>query len=263
MTTNLTIAARGYYLIAGSAYSLTSVAADENVPALPNGSALAGVLLCNATNAVLDAVGTTDLNVSQQTQFGEGTLLTALGVVLVEHAWVRKAIAGSGLPQDTQNNANDFALVATASAPLNGVTPALGAPGPQNSASPLVNNAGLPLVLLNPAISPGNQPNSLVENVAVTMGTATYPRSLYLRRTLTNNMGKPVTRLRFRIMELSNGGVNTAILRALSSSDITVNGLPVKGLTLDQLPTQPTGGGLNSTLSAGVVTLAAPLAAGA
>ena len=95
------------------------------------------------------------------------------------------------------------------------------------------------------------------------MGSATYTRSLYLRRAFTNNTGAPVTKLRFRVIEMSNGGVNTAILRAINSGDITVNGQPVKGLTLETPPAQPTGGGVNSTLCVGSITLAAPLANGA
>ncbi|NOT64137.1 MAG: hypothetical protein HOP19_28310, partial [Acidobacteria bacterium] len=95
-----------------------------------------------------------------------------------------------------------------------------------------------------------------------TMGTMTYPRSLYLRRGFTNNTGASVSKLRFRVIEISNGGVNTAILRALSSADVTVNGTAVKGLTIETPPAQPNGGGLNSTLSTGSITLAAPLAMG-
>ena len=121
----------------------------------------------------------------------------------------------------------------------------------------------LPLAVSNPASSASSGPNAVVENVAAEWGETIFSRSLYLRRTLTNNTGKPVTRLRFRITEISNGGVNTAILRALSSSDITVNGQLVKGLTLETPPSQPNGGGLNSALSAGSITLAAPLAVGA
>ncbi|MFL6209547.1 MAG: hypothetical protein ACJ74W_11890, partial [Pyrinomonadaceae bacterium] len=37
----------------------------------------------------------------------------------------------------------------------------------------------------------------------------------------------------------------------------------IRGTTLEQPPSQPNGGGFNSTLSAGTVTLATPLAAGA
>ena len=36
--------------------------------------------------------------------------------------------------------------------------------------------------------------------------------------------------------------------------------ITVRGLTLEQSPAQPNGGGLNSTLTAGTITLATPLA---
>jgi hypothetical protein len=59
----------------------------------------------------------------------------------------------------------------------------------------------------------------------------------------------------------------TADLRARSSNAIFVSlsggGLvAVRGTTLEQPPTQVNGGGFNSSLSAGTVTLAAPLNAG-
>jgi hypothetical protein len=58
-----------------------------------------------------------------------------------------------------------------------------------------------------------------------------------------------------------------ADLRAITSPDISVAlsaacggaSIPVKGTTLETPPLQPNGGGLNSTLSAGTITLAAPL----
>jgi hypothetical protein len=37
----------------------------------------------------------------------------------------------------------------------------------------------------------------------------------------------------------------------------------VQGTTLEQPPSQPNGGGFNSTMSAGIITLATPLANGA
>ena len=43
-----------------------------------------------------------------------------------------------------------------------------------------------------------------------------------------------------------------------STSTITI-----QGTTLEQPPSQPNGGGFNSSYSAGTITLAAPLAAGA
>ncbi|NOT62622.1 MAG: cadherin-like domain-containing protein [Acidobacteria bacterium] len=259
---------RGYYLIAGATYSLTHVPPDDLSPPLDGIGLVGGWWLSNDNSDTLDRAGTTAILGNGLAQFFyEGTPVPSLGLVTAEHAWVRKsATTGAGLPVHTKNNLADFILVATVTTPLNGVTPQPGAPGPQNSASPVVNNAGLPVALLNPAVSANNAPNVLVESVPVTVGSATYPRSLYLRRSLTNNTGRAVTKLRFRIVEISNGGVNTAILRALNSDDITltINGqsVAVKGLTLEA-PTQPTGGGLNSTLCAGSITLAAPLAKGA
>jgi len=73
-----------------------------------------------------------------------------------------------------------------------------------------------------------------------------------------------------------------ADVRALSSGAIVVNGIgdsatclaangvattpctiTVQGTTLETPPAQPLGGGLNSSMSAGTITLATPLAAGA
>ncbi|NOT64102.1 MAG: hypothetical protein HOP19_28135 [Acidobacteria bacterium] len=84
---------------------------------------------------------------------------------------------------------------------LNGAMPVPGAPGPQNSASPLVNNTGLPAALFNPAVNANSAPNVLIESVPVT-----------------------------------NGGMNTASLRALNAGDVLVNGKSVKGLTLETPP---------------------------
>jgi hypothetical protein len=90
-----------------------------------------------------------------------------------------------------------------------------------------------------------------------------------IRRTLTNNTGSAVVQLRFRIVEVTafprpNGA--TADIRAVSSSDIqvTVNGNPsdVRGTAVEEPPSQPSGGGWNSSLNVGFVTLGQPLADG-
>jgi len=108
--------------------------------------------------------------------------------------------------------------------------------------------------------------------------------TLSVRRRFVNNTGAPVTRLRFRIVDISSMSVPGGIadLRALTSSVITVNGITdgatclasngvattpcsivVQGTTLETPPAQPLGGAHNSTMSAGTITLATPLAAGA
>ena len=89
------------------------------------------------------------------------------------------------------------------------------------------------------------------------------------------------TKLRFRIVNMttSPSGI-LADLRALSIADtpgIAVNDpttctaaglsapctITVRGTTLETPPAQPNGGGMNSTLSVGAITLATPLASGA
>jgi hypothetical protein len=95
---------------------------------------------------------------------------------------------------------------------------------------------------------------------------------LDIRRRFTNNTGALVTRLRFRITDISTfpAPLGTADLRAISSSDIAVTNpctggsLTVRGTTLEtSVLGQPNGGGFNSTLSAGIVTLAQPILPGA
>ena len=109
--------------------------------------------------------------------------------------------------------------------------------------------------------------------------------TLTIRRRVTNSTGGDVTRLRFRVIELTtfpSPGGGVADLRALTSLDevsvgqvndpatclagtgsaATPCSVPVKGLTLEQSSAQPFGGGYNSTLSAGTVTLGTPLASG-
>lgn len=99
-----------------------------------------------------------------------------------------------------------------------------------------------------------------------------------------NNTGASVTRLRFRIIDLDTfpAASGFADLRARTSSAVVVAGIndtvtcaatgapatppctaTVQGTTLEQPPSQPNGGGFNSSLSAGTVTLATPLANGA
>jgi hypothetical protein len=108
--------------------------------------------------------------------------------------------------------------------------------------------------------------------------------TLSIRRRFVNNTGDPVTRLRFRIIDISTAPVASGIadVRALSSTNVVVsgvndaatclahNGVPttpctvtVLGTTLEQPPTQSSGGSLNSSLSVGTITLATPLPVGA
>lgn len=259
---NVSIPSRGYYLIAGSAYSLaSSAAANLTAPALAGGFNLAGAGLFKGAvtdpTKRMDSVGMSTINVGATYRFYvEAAPVPGLANTTAQHAFVRKFV--TGLPADTNNNAADFILVAPSSTAINGITPQPGAPGPQNASSPLANNTGVPFTLFNTALGASTVPNQFVENVSVTVDGTTYSRSLYLRRKVTNNTGATITKLRFRIIEMSNGGVNTAILRSLNSIDATVDGQPVKGLTLEA-PAIGTGG-VNSTLCVGTIALPVQLA---
>jgi len=95
--------------------------------------------------------------------------------------------------------------------------------------------------------------------------------TLSIRRVFTNNGGNDITRLRFRIIDITTAPApqGTADLRVLSSTDTTevdrcnLGGLiDIAGLTLETPPAQSLGGGFNSTVSAGVVNLETPLQPG-
>jgi subtilisin-like proprotein convertase family protein len=241
----------------------------------------------------LDAVAPASIS---DALYKEGTGLPALTAGNVEGSWVRRLAGGcagsmsgfhnhdcttatlvnntlpavSGFPQDTGDNSADFIFVeANGTAGAAGSNQRLGGPGPENLASPLVrmspSGAGtITASLIDSCTSSGNPPNR-ERTGSGNSGT------LAIRRRFTNYTGATVTRLRFRVMDistspvLSGGGI--ADLRAVTSSDAVVSitcggSTTVRGVTLESLPTQTGGGGFNSSLSAGIISTT-PLAPGA
>jgi hypothetical protein len=280
------IPARGHYLgvnNGASGYSLGGYAAGDATYAtgiVPGGGVAVFTTTTAAswgTNTRLDAAGFT--GITGTTLFTEGAGLSPGGGVSAsgEYSFVRKL--ATGLPQDTNDNASDFAFVSTTGTIFNTLQSALGAPGPENMSSPAQGNSGIKPSLIDPgctsmAINPAATTACSLERqtTAVTNGAL---GTLAIRRKFTNSTGAPVTRLRFRIVDVTTlnspgytpGGAQ-ADLRALSSA--TVAGVPLSGggtttldgLTLDATPAQAAGGGFNSTLSAGTITLGSPLAPG-
>jgi hypothetical protein len=171
------------------------------------------------------------------------------------------------IPKDTNDNAVDFRFVqttATIQTSLNG------SPGPENRLSPIVNNTTINLSLLDPNVGPNSPPNrERRPNVEPNANLGT----LRLRRTFTNNTGAPVSRLRFRIIDITTrgtpsiecGGSICADLRALTSQDGQAANsqsqiVSVRGVRLEENPPiTPEGGGLNASWSADFITLATPL----
>jgi glucose/arabinose dehydrogenase len=177
----------------------------------------------------------------------------------------------SGAPQDTDDNAADFQLVAVQiplASPAAGATlpAALGAPGPENSRSPVARAAALRASLVQPRALASAAPNRVRDPAPVANGAE---GTLSVRRRYTNKSGAPVTRLRFRITHLSTAGNRAdadADLRALTSGDVTVTvagaEVVLRGTALEGPPAQPSGGGVNSTLSADSISPASPLQPG-
>jgi hypothetical protein len=221
----------------------------------------------------------------------EGNNLPAVSGSTAEHSFFRKecdfvggvGCAAGGYPKDSNDNSADFMFADTQATSISGVQQRLGVPGPDNLASPVRRDtSGMGAALLDGSAassSPPNRVRSFGMAANATFGTLT------IRRRVTNSTGGNVTRLRFRVIEMTtfpSPGGGMADLRALTSSDEVSVGpvndpatclagtgsaatpctVPVKGLTLEQSPVQPNGGGYNSTLSAGTVTLGTPLANG-
>jgi hypothetical protein len=179
----------------------------------------------------------------------------------------------SGRAKDTNVNENDFIFADPVNEAFT-VQPRLGAAGPENLDGPVVRNSTQirTFDLTQPIDAPPNQVRDLTPVANGANGT------VLLRRTLVNNTGQPITRLRFRLVNTStlNGpGGSTLDLRLISSADstITVNdpsqcgGAPscsvtVRGTVLEQPPTQPNGGGWDSSASVVVVTPSNPIPAG-
>jgi len=237
----------------------------------------------------LDAVGST---AEANTLYKEGTGYPALTPFLIDYAWVRDDCGkqgsistfgpcpSGGLPVDTNNNATNFYFVDTNGTSAGGGQ-RLGAPGPQNLGSPI--NRNLPVLLLDATVGasvPGNRVRDFTSDPPnnSTFGT------LSLRRRITNNTGANVTRLRYRIIDITTFPAPSGIadLRPRTSSSVVVSGVndaatclaangiattpcsvTVLGTTLEQPPSQPNGGGFNSSLSSGTITLGTPLAPGA
>jgi hypothetical protein len=174
----------------------------------------------------------------------------------------------NGTPKDTNDNAADFLGIDTSGSGTT-IGTNLGAPGPENLTSPIMR-LGVHVNRLDQQVSVNAPPNRVRDLTPVTNGIN---GTLSSRRNVVNNTGQPVTRLRFRIKEITTFTLpevsGQADIRALSSDDIMVTltsgtTVPVQGTVLEEPPFQPLAGGWNSSLSTtGIISLASPLAPGA
>ncbi len=299
------IPARGHYLGVNSVgYSLASYPAGNGTTATGNATYStdiadnAGIALFNTATVAnftlanrLDAVGSTS---EANTLYKEGTGYPALTPFSIDYAFVRDECGkggsittlgpcpSNGLPVDTNNNATDFYFVDTNGTSA-GAGQRLGAPGPQNLSSPINRNATVPVLLLDATLSAAVVPNRVRDFTSDPANNSTFG-TLDIRRRVVNSTGANVTRLRFRVIDITTFPAPSgfADLRPRTSTSVVVAGIndvgtcaatgapttapctvTVQGTTLEQPPSQPNGGGFNSSMSAGTVTLGTPLANGA
>jgi subtilisin-like proprotein convertase family protein len=231
----------------------------------------------------LDAVGSTS---EANTLYKEGTGYPALTPFSIDYSFYRiatgMASAGIteptfptiGVPWDRDNNALDLVFVDTNGTSA-GAGQRLGAPGPENLSSPTWRLDGFVRGPLDSCVGTTAPPNFVRDFTSDPANNSTFG-TIDLRRTFTNTTGGNITRLRFRIQKITTfpapSGFSDLRPRTSSAVVVTVDRPPcgsgtsnitVQGTTLEQPPSQPNGGGFNSTMSAGVVTLATPLAPGA
>jgi hypothetical protein len=287
---------RGHYLCANSvAYSLASYPAGNGTTATGDATYTtdipdnAGIALFNTSVAVdftlanrLDAVGSTS---EANTLYKEGTGYPALTPFSIDYAFYRDTCGKGGsittlgpcsisTPKDTNNNAADLIFVDTNGTSA-GAGQRLGAPGPENLSSPIQRNASFDVPLLDTCVLSTAPPNRVRDFTSDPANNSTFG-TLDIRRTVVNNTGGNVTRLRFRIIDITTFPAPSgfADMRPRTSTAVVVtvdrppcgsgtSNVTVQGTTLEQPPSQPNGGGFNSSLSSGTVTLATPLANGA
>ncbi len=286
---------RGHYLCVNSdAYSLASYPAGNGTTATGDSAYTAdipdnaGIAIFNTTVPAdftlanrFDAVGSTS---EANALYKEGAGYPALTPFSIDYSFYRDNCGKSGsitssggcsidTPKDTNSNAADFVFVDTNGTSA-GAGQRLGAPGPENLSSPIQRNASFPAQLLDPCVGGPSPPNRVRDFTSDPGNNSTFG-TLDIRRSFTNGTGANVTRLRFRVIDLTTFPAPSgfADLRPRTSTAVVVvvdrapcgagtSPVTVQGTTLEQPPGQPNGGGFNSSLSVGIVTLATPLPPG-
>ncbi|HKE56145.1 MAG TPA: hypothetical protein VKB46_05580, partial [Pyrinomonadaceae bacterium] len=286
----------GYSLASYPAGNGTTATGDATYTAdIPDN---AGIALFNNTTGGgsfslanrFDAVGSTS---EANTLYKEGTGYPALTPFSIDYSFYRDDCGKGGsittlgpctitTPKDTDNNAADFIFVDTNGTSA-GAGQRLGAPGPQNLSSPIQRNASVPILKLDAGVVQNSPPNRVRDFTSDPANNSTFG-TISIRRRFVNNTGGNVTRLRFRVIDLTTFPAPSGIadLRPRTSVAVVVSGITdaatclastgsattpctvtVQGTALEQPPSQPNGSGFNGSLSANTVTLATPLANGA
>jgi hypothetical protein len=271
---------------AGDATYTTDIPDNAGIALFNNSAGGGNFSLANR----MDAVGSTS---EANTLYKEGTGYPALTPFSIDYSFYRDTCGKSGsittfglcsisTPKDTNNNAADFIFLDTNGTSA-GAGQRLGAPGPENLTAPIQRNASMPGFLLDATVANASPPNRVRDFTSDPANNSTFG-TLDIRRRVTNSTGGSITRLRFRVIDITTfpapsgiadlrprtstlvvvAGINDAATclasNGIATTPCTVN---VQGTTLEQPPSQPNGGGFNSSMSAGTITLGTPLANGA
>jgi hypothetical protein len=289
------IPANGHFLCTNSVgYSLAGYASGDAsyTTDIPDN---AGIALFSSTTTFtlpnrLDAVGSTS---EANTLYKEGTGYPALTPFSIDYSFRRDdcgkqgsittmgTCPSGGAVVDTDDNATNFYFVDTNGTSA-GAGQRLGAPGPENLASPIVRTT-IDVPLLDATTAAANPPNRVRDFTSDPANNSTFG-TLDIRRRVVNNTGASVTRLRFRVVDITTFPAPSgfADLRTRTSTLVVVSGINdaatclasngvattpctvnVQGTTLEQPPSQLNGGAFGSSYSAGTITLGTPLANGA
>src|SRR5687767_1873972 len=235
---------RGHYLCVNSVgYSLASYPAGNGTTAtgdatyttdIPDNAGIAIFNTSVSANFVLanrmDAVGST---AEANTLYKEGTGYPTLTPFSIDYSFYRDTRGKSGsittfgactisTPKDTNNNAADFIFVDTNGTSA-GAGQRLGAPGPENLSSPIQRNASFAVNLLDICVGAASPPNRVRDFTSDPANNSTFG-TLDIRRTIVNNTGGNVTRLRFRIVDLTTFPAPSGIadLRPRTSTAVVV-----------------------------------------
>jgi len=288
---------RGHYLCVNSVgYSLATYPAGNGTTATGDATYTseipdnAGIAIFNTSVAAnftlanrLDAVGSSsEANILYKEGTGYAPLITSISV---NHSLLRDECGKGGSitiltpctitgPKDTNNNAADFYFVDTNGTAL-GFGQRLGAPSPENLSSPIQGSgSSFTITPLDSCLAASSSPNRVRDFTPDPPNNASLG-TLDFRFRFVNNTGQNVTRLRVRLIDLTTFPAPTGFAdlrpRTTTNALLQIDGAPcgtgtslqnVNALTLDQPPSQPNGGGFNSSMSANAVTLATPIANG-
>src|SRR6185503_1213600 len=279
------IPGRGHYLFVGSQYSLANYGgsggggeAAGDAPLIQDIEADRNVAVFSTADLTkldsitrLDAIGFSGNGTGVCQLMQEGLPQSPTLGSSTEHSFFRKLcdaafVEGAGcstpgFPKDTNSNDVDFMFANVEGTVVGSLPLRLGAPGPENLAkSPIRRDATVNINLLDTSQPQSVAPNRQRDLTSVPSNHATFG-TLSIRRRVANNTGGPVTRLRFRIVELTSypsPGGGRSDVRALSSNQIVVSGIndpvtcganpmpcsvTVEATTLEQPPNQLLRGG--------------------